>query len=424
MRATEPMRITMLTIGSRGDVQPYVALGVGLRAAGHEVRLATHEPFRALVSSHGLEFVPLPADPKEIIAGRHGQAWLDSGDSIIRFVSRFLRLFRPLLKAYLAETSQACVGSDTIIYSPLAFAAYHAAEALGVPAYQASILPVTPTREFPVFPMAGKRSWGATYNLLSYTLYEQGSWQALRSVVNRWRTETLGLPALPVIGPFKEFRARGIPHLYAFSAAVIPKPRDWPESDHITGYWFLDRPAAWQPPAELVAFLDASPSPVYIGFGSMIAKDPAELFDIAADALRRAGRRGVVSTGWMGAGHVDPTDDVFGIEDVPHDWLFPRMAAVVHHGGAGTTAAGLRAGVPSILAPFFADQPFWAHRVMQLGVGPPPVPQKRITVERLAHAIRAATNDDGMRQRAAALGERIRAEDGVGTAVRLIAQAG
>ncbi|MDH3570301.1 MAG: glycosyltransferase, partial [Gemmatimonadota bacterium] len=353
------MRITILTVGSHGDVQPYVALGVGLRAAGHDVRLATHEPFRSFVSSHGLEFAPLGADPKQVIAGRQGQAWLESGDSLVRFISRFLRLFRPLLEQNLADTSQACIGSEAIVYAPLAFAGYHIAEALGVPSYQASLQPATPTREFPIFPLAGKRRWGGTYNRLTYTLYEQVTWQALRPVVNRWRTETLGLPATPMMRPFREFRARRVPQLYGFSAAVVPKPRDWPDWHHITGYWFLDRPAEWQPPAAIVDFLGAGPPPVYIGFGSMIAKDPAELFDVALEAIHRTGQRGVLSTGWMGADHTDLPDDVFGIESIPHDWLFPRMAAVVHHGGAGTTAAGLRAGVPSILTPFFADQPFW-----------------------------------------------------------------
>ncbi len=324
------------------------------------------------------------------------------------------------MRENLANTSQACVGSEAIVYAPLAFAGYHVAEALGVPSYQAALQPATPTREFPIFPLAGKREWGGTYNRLTYTLYEQLTWQALRPVINRWRKETLGLPTIPMLRSFKEFRAQRVPQLYGFSAAVVPKPRDWPEWHHITGYWFLDRPAEWQPPADIVDFLEAGPAPVYVGFGSMIAKDPAELFELALEALRRAGRRGVLSTGWMGADHADLPDDVFGIESIPHDWLFPQMAAVVHHGGAGTTATGLRAGVPSIVAPFFADQPFWAHRVKVLGVGPAPVPQKRITAERLAHAIQAATSDDGMRARAVSLGERIRSEDGVRTAVELL----
>lgn len=414
------MRITILTIGSRGDVQPYVALGVGLKAAGHDVRLATHEPFRDFVSSNGLEFAPLGADPKQILAGREGQSWLQSGDSLIRFISRFLRLFRPLLKRNLADASAACVGSDAIVYSPLAFAGHHVAEALGVPSYQAAVQPATPTREFPIFPLAGRRGLGGTYNRLTYTLYEQVAWQGVRPIVNSWRKETLGLPKYPVIAPFKQYRASGVPHLYAFSDAVVPKPNDWPDWHHITGYWFLEHPAEWEPPADMVDFLDAGPPPVYVGFGSMIAKDPAELFDIALEALRRTGQRGVLSTGWMGGEHANLPDDVFGIESIPHDWLFPRMSAVVHHGGSGTTGAGLRAGVPSIVTPFFADQPFWAHRVKVLGVGPPPVPQKRITAERLAHAIRTAVGDDNMRARAASLGERVRAEDGVRTAVGLI----
>jgi UDP:flavonoid glycosyltransferase YjiC (YdhE family) len=210
--------------------------------------------------------------------------------------------------------------------------------------------------------------------------------------------------------------------LYCYSPAIAPKPPDWSEQAHVTGYWFLDHPSAWQPPADLVRFLGSGPPPVYIGFGSMVSRKPEQTTRIALDALKQSRQRGVIATGWGALSQSDLPSEVFLIESVPHDWLFPKMAAVVHHGGAGTTGAGLRAGVPSIVVPFGGDQPFWAQRVKALGVGPDPIPRGRLTAARLAHAMRVAVTDEPMRKRAVELGETICAEDGIGNAVRIVSQ--
>jgi UDP:flavonoid glycosyltransferase YjiC (YdhE family) len=215
-------------------------------------------------------------------------------------------------------------------------------------------------------------------------------------------------------------RRQRYPILYGFSPTVVPKPADWGERIHVTGYWFLERPSDWQPPADVADFIRSGPPPVYVGFGSMGNRDPREVTEIVLDALDRCRQRGVILTGWGGLSRADLPDNVFGIESMPFDWLFPRMSAVVHHGGAGTTSAGLRAGVPSVIVPFFADQPFWAERVCRLGVGPGPVHRKRLTAERLARAISIAVNDSRMRDRAGEIGERIRGEDGVAAAVHFI----
>jgi UDP:flavonoid glycosyltransferase YjiC (YdhE family) len=208
--------------------------------------------------------------------------------------------------------------------------------------------------------------------------------------------------------------------LYGFSTHVVPRPTDWDESVHVTGYWFLEGSADWHPPDELAAFLTSGPPPVYVGFGSMGALESGDTAGIVLEALRLAGQRGVVLTGaGEGIRHKTP-DNILAVGTVPHDWLFPRVAAVVHHGGAGTTAAGLRAGVPSVLVPVFADQPFWGRRVADLGVGPEPIPHCRLAAERLARAIGLAVSDEPMRRRAAELGRAIRAEDGVSRAVRLV----
>ena len=233
------------------------------------------------------------------------------------------------------------------------------------------------------------------------------------------RRDVLDLPPLPW-SLYATLDISPEPILYGYSRHVVPIPPDWGPWLHVTGYWFGARDPAYQPPAELAAFLAAGPPPVYIGFGSMVDMETAAVTRVVLEALQITGQRGVVSGGWSDLGAGSLPESVLRVGAVPHDWLFPRMAAVVHHGGAGTTAAGLRAGVPSVLVPFFADQPFWGRRVAVLGVGPKPIPRKQLTAERLAAAIREATGDTVMRQRAVDLGARIRSEDGVAAAVEVI----
>ncbi len=416
------MRVTMLAVGSRGDVQPYVALGLGLQRAGHDVVVATHVPFEGFVRGRGLGFRPLSGDPKAGVESEIGRAWLESGRNPAAFTYNFARLMRAYLEESLPDTWWACQGADLILSSALGFAGFHVAERLGVPFAAALLQPLTPTGAFPS--IASPVNLGASLNRLSHRAARQMLWQPVRSTINRWRRENLGLPPVPLGGPFRRLDAERVPILYGYSPSVLPKPADWGAHVDVTGFWFLDRSPDWHPPPELVAFLESGPPPVSIGFGSMVPRDPAGLTEVAVAALRRAGRRGVLISGWGGLKPSDLPDDVCLVPEIPHDWLFPRMAATVHHGGAGTTAAGLRAGVPAVVTPFFADQPFWARRVKELGVGTPSIPLRKVTTERLATAIRTATSDDLMRLRAAALGQRIREENGVTRAVAVIEQLG
>jgi UDP:flavonoid glycosyltransferase YjiC (YdhE family) len=257
-------------------------------------------------------------------------------------------------------------------------------------------------------------------NRLTHHLVRQVMWQGFRSADKAARQEVLGLPPAPFWGPYNSPHIQGLPVLLGYSSAVIPRPPDWPENNHVTGYWFLDEATDWTPPAGLMAFLEAGPPPVYIGFGSMSSRNPEETAALVLEALKQSEQRAILLSGWGGLQASDVPDSVFMIDAIPHAWLFPRMAAVVHHGGAGTTAAGLRAGVPSIIIPFFGDQPFWGQRVAELGVGPESIPRKKLTAERLAQAIQIAVSNQAMRQRAAELGERIQAEDGVGRAVDIV----
>ncbi len=411
------MRITLFTIGSRGDIQPYVALGLGLQAAGHSVRLAAHNEFERFIRSRGLDIFPVEGNPRAMLESDAGRDWLESANNPLAFFKKLGELSEQIMDQFLVDIWDACQETDAIIISPLAMPAAHVAEKLGLPVYAAYLQPSVPTRAFAAPMASGGRDFGGIFNRLSHVAVNHVFWQLFRSPTNTWRKETLGLPPMPFWGPYRKRLWRYRPVLLGHSPSVLPKPADWGGWLHVTGYWFLDHPAGWQPPADLVEFLDSGPPPVYVGFGSMNSRDPEATTRIVLKALARAGQRGVILTGWGGLDAVDLPESVFKIQEIPHDWLFPRTAAVVHHGGAGTTAAGLRAGIPSILIPFFADQPFWAAQVQRLGVGPKPIPRKQLSVDRLARAITAAVADQPMRDRAAELGRRIQAEDGVARAV-------
>jgi UDP:flavonoid glycosyltransferase YjiC (YdhE family) len=288
---------------------------------------------------------------------------------------------------------------------------------LDVPLYLSSHGPKAPTRAFQQlwFPdLAPYLPTGeGAYNLLTHHLAEQ--------LLDRFRRPLLKKSWHKAFGePMPEVQRQRLPSIYCFSSAVLPMPADWDADQHITGYWFLDRESDWRPPAGLVDFLEAGPPPICVGFGSMGCGKPSEVAGMVVEALARSGQRGVLLTGWGGMHLADLPDSIYRADVMPYSWLFPRMAAVVHHGGAGTTAECLRSGVPSINVPFFADQPFWAHRVYVLGVGPKHVPRRRLSAARLAGAINTAVGDAGMRERAAALGRRLRAENGVLRAVELI----
>jgi sterol 3beta-glucosyltransferase len=396
------MHITILAFGSRGDVQPCVALGLGLQRAGHKVRLVALSQFETFVESRALDFFSLGVDMHDLRkAGRE---------------------FKPNMERMQEGFWQASQGTQAIIFSTLGINAYHVAEKLEVPCLWALTIPIfgrTRTRPalLPPLPL------GSGYNLLAHILTEQGTQQTIGRLFNSWRQAWLNLPPIQLHRwPYTQLRGQPVPMLYCYSPAVVPKPPDWGEHAHVTGYWFLDHPPDWQPPADLVDFLESGPPPIYVGLGSISSRDPEKTSRIVLDALRQSGQRGVIATGWGGLSQSDLPDEVFVTEAVPHDWLFPRMAAVVHHGGAGTTGAGLRAGVPSIIVPVSNDQPFWGRRVKALGAGPAPIPRKRLTADRLAHAICVAVTDEAIRKRAAELGETIRAEDGVANAVRIINQ--
>ncbi len=412
------MKIAIVAMGSRGDVQPYVALGKALKAAGHEVRLVTHENFETLVTSHELTFCAMPGNVQDVVESPEMRALLEKGDflAINAHVSK-------LMKAVSIEWAKAgltaCQGMDLLI-GGVGGLTRALAESLRIPMLEAYVFPYAPTTAFPavLFPQWISRL-GGVVNWLSHHLARQIMWQSFRKNDRRMRSQVLGLPAAPFFGPKPDPKLTPFPTLYGFSPSVLPKPADW-ENTVVTGAWFLEAESDWTPPEALVNFLAQGAAPVYIGFGSMGSRNPVETADLVLKAIDKTGQRAILQSGWGGLAMENLPETVLIVDSVPHSWLFPQMAAVVHHGGAGTTAAGLRAGVPNIVIPFFGDQPFWGQRVTDLGVGPAPIPRKQLTALRLAQAIQTGVSDPVMRRRSAELGAKIQAEDGLARVVETI----
>lgn len=419
MKTTLPLTITIIAPGSRGDVQPYVALGVGLKDAGHTVRILTAQDFHNLVTMYGLEFRDMGGNMQAVAQDMQGL--LEQGN-FLKILASMGKTAEQLVSQVSRSGMTACQDADLIIAGPGGlFVGAALAEKLNIPFIQAFYFPFTPTREFPnaLAPLPPLRL-PAPINRLSHHLAQQMLWQNYRAADNKARRDILQIPPAPFWGPFAKLRQQKQPVLYGYSPQVLPPPTDWEDFIHVTGYWFLPSPPQWTPPADLVRFLEAGPPPVYVGFGSMVNRDPQETTRLVVESLARAGQRGVLSAGWGGLQREALPETVFMIDAVPFNWLFPQMAAVVHHGGAGTTSIGLWAGVPSIITPFMGDQPFWGRRVYELGVGPQPIPRRRLTTERLTAAIERAISDAAMRERAVRLGERIRTEDGITQAVEII----
>jgi sterol 3beta-glucosyltransferase len=416
------MRIKILTAGSRGDIDPFLALALGLQKAGHEVAMWVPPIFEPRVTKRGIPRASPQGDGKDFAAIQ------PSRENALKMVQDE---GRQALGEMLEATWLACQDAEAIVYHATVISGPHIAEKLGIPRFAAIQPPIlTPTGAFPCplspEPAGDAASDPATSdpanNRASYREVLDQLAAPVRDLVDRWRIGTLGLPPRrPEDHPFLTADGRPCPVMYCCSPLLVPRPDDWPETTLATGFWLLPGSPTWQPSSALLDFLAQGQPPVYVGFGSMTGGDAGELAGRVTEALAATGRRGILASGWGGlaTGAVE-SRDVYVVREVPHEWLFPQMAAVVHHGGASTTGAGLRAGKPTVICPFRGDQPFWGRRVHELGMGPAPIPRDQITAERLAGAIRAAVTDPGMAQRTAQLGERLRAENGVANAVAFV----
>ncbi|MBL8518292.1 MAG: glycosyltransferase family 1 protein [Betaproteobacteria bacterium] len=424
------MRVLLATIGTRGDVQPFLALALGLNAAGHDVTVATCPRFESFITDHGLRFLPLDEGLLTLLESQRGRELIGNLTGLIgvlRSLPKVLREVGPIHHRLVADAWSAVEASqpDVIVYHPKLFCMPAFAAVRDIPVVLALLNPMfVPTGEWPL-PGLSRLPLGAAYNRATWRLMHGMMNLASRGYINAWRRRHDPLGKSAASTPSRVAPGRPLPVLHGLSSTVVPVAEDWPEHVHVTGYWFMplaERATApvWTPPEDLQRFLDAGLPPVYVGFGSMAGTKPEATTRLVLDAVQRAKVRAVIATGWGGMTAASLPSSVFMLDAAPHEWLFLRMAAVVHHGGAGTTAAGLRAGCPTVICPFGLDQPLWGRAVAALGAGPDPIPQKRLTVERLAAAIARAAGDAAMRSCAQRVGRAIQAENGVARAVAII----
>lgn len=405
------MHVVVIAAGSYGDVAPYTGLGSRLRDAGHDVTVAAHPPFADLVTGAGLGFHPLPGDLVSLLS-------VPSSDRPPS--PMFLNGRVPQLSQYLLEVADGIVdateAADVVLVGGAAPFGYHAAVARGLPSMGVFLQPFEPSGDYPSPMTNSGRSLGRSGNRLIGRALLAGLYPYHRAGA-RIRAR-LGAPPERANATRSHQAASGWPVFHGYSTVVLPRPREWRPDLTVTGYWWPAEPAEWTPPPELSRFLDAGPPPVLLSFGSMARGAGPWLAEAVLGAVRRAGVRAVVQAGWA---ELDvTTDDVLTIGPAPHSWLMPRAAAVVHHGGAGTTAAGLRAGVPAVTTPIYADQPLWGRRLTELGVGPPPVPFRRLTAERLGDALRQAVSRPDHAARAGDLARLLATEDGAAPVVAAV----
>ena len=414
------MIISIVTGGSRGDVQPYIALGKGLQDAGYSVRLIASQDFEALITEAGLTFCSTGFSVESILQSDDWRAVTERGN-FLQIVSKMQQAMKDQARSLAAVMPDLLQGTDWMISGVGGFGgAFSIAEKLNIPTLQAYVFPITPTRHYPS-PLTPRLPFGALLNAPSFRAMQQMLWQSTRSADVETR-RLLGMEKASFWGPFGKLQRQQVPAIYGYSRHIVPTPSDWDDHHHVTGYWFLDEASHWAAPAEFVDFLGRGEEPVYIGFGSMVNKNPRQVLETVVEALAISGQRGVIAAGWDGLQQTDLPDSIHLVKAMPHSWLFPRMKAIVHHGGAGTTAAALRSGVPAIIVPFMGDQGFWGHRTAALGLAPQPIPRKQLNTQRLARAIEQAISDPDMRRKAVDMGARIRDEDGIGQAVDIVAR--
>ncbi|GAB7355814.1 hypothetical protein MBLNU459_g6487t2 [Dothideomycetes sp. NU459] len=441
-RGVPRLCIAILITGSRGDVQPFIALGQTLRDApyNHRVRIGTHSVFKDFVEENGLEFFSIGGDPASLMS------YMVRNPGIMPSIASIKAGDISKRKAELAEMLEgawnACTApgdgihkinledhqgqdqdlllslpppfvADAIIANPPTYAHVHIAEKLGVPLHLMFTMPWTPTGDFPhpLAQMDATKVDARVANFLSYKRMELLTFTGISDIINHFRERTLHLDAISPAWGHVLFQRLKVPFTYCWSEALIPKPADWGPHINISGFFFLSLASSYQPDDDLQAFLDAGPPPVYIGFGSIVVDDPNALTRLVFDAVKKAGVRALVSKGWGNVGGSSPPENVYLLGNVPHDWLFPRCSAVVHHGGAGTTAIGVALGLPTVIVPFFGDQAFWGGMIYRAGAGPEPVPYKKLTAEKLAEMITGALQPD-IKAKAHELSMEIKGENG------------
>jgi len=409
------VNITILTYGSRGDVQPFIALSRGLQRNGHQVKLAAPHRFADFVAGYGIPFAPLAGDPEEI-----SKRFTEAGHNALKMVRAIRDYVTAIALDVTRDAYAACDDAEMIVHSFLFTTGGHSlAYARGIPDVSIQTFPVfAPTRTYPPVALSSLPVGPLSYfgHWLNTQVFRYGG----NSGYGQKRRQHPEVFSIDLFWPFEEKPPRPVtPLLFAVSPTVLPPAPDSAAHVDVVGYFFLDSPADYQPPVELTSFLEAGSAPVCVTFGSMIHRASDRIEEVILNAMRLSGQRAIILMGWGGWKGRDSSNDVLYLESAPHDWLLPRCRAVIHHGGAGTTAAGLRAGIPNIVIPFGGDQAFWGKRVHAIGAGPRPINVRSLTTSRLAQAL-AGVDDPAIQKRARETGRAIQGEDGVGKAIRVV----
>ena len=409
------MYFTVVVFGTWGDLRPNVVLAQSLKKAGHHVQVLTTKDFEDWVRTHDLDYAPIQVNIQAMLND------ITSSSNPIKFLRMMREKIAPAMQQFAADTLEATHGSDVMLVHEMGTPALSGVvEANNLTQININLQPLTRTRTVQIAGIPELPDWiplQAVYNNMTYTLWQRIIWTMLGSRGNEFRTKQLNLPKMT----WNEYQhvLKNTPTLTLVSEHLFPRPMDWRENQHLTGFLF-DHDEEWQAPQSLVEFLAAGEKPIYVGFGSMADKKPEETTRIVLEAMRQTGKRAVILSGWAGIGQTDIPDNIHILKYAPHSWLFPRMVALIHHGGAGTTAAGVRAGVPTIVVPHLSDQPYWGNLLHQNGVATKNIPRANLSVDRLVTAINEATSSQQMQAKATRLGEKIRAEDGTSKAVQTI----
>jgi UDP:flavonoid glycosyltransferase YjiC (YdhE family) len=406
-------------VGTRGDVEPHLALSLELAARGHDVTLAAPVDFESQSQALGVDFHPVNVSFRALCGTSDGSALLGSDNRPLDMIRQFRRVVIPIAEQIITDIGQACAGAELVCYTILGLPAYYFANEMGIPSIATGLQPMGRTRAFasPLYPFGHRLPAGL--NLLTHLLTEQAFWQLCRPLFRaKWG-------AVPFWGHFNHLYRQGGPILLGYSPALVPRPGDYPAWMHVTGEWRLPTDDTWTPPSALAAFLAGGPPPVCVNFGSMNTRRIDGIIPAILRAIAETGRRSIVLTGWWDR-EVEPdlvTDDVYVTESVPHSWLFPRVAAVIHHGGAGTVAAAVRAAVPSVVVPFFFDQRFWGETLYRRGVGPTPISGRNFSASTLKRALAEIDRSTGFRRRLEELSRVVNDEDGLAEAAGIIEEA-
>lgn len=415
------MNITILSFGSRGDLQPFVALAHALIDEKHDVTIAGAHEYRAFIERQGLTFTSIGVTISDLIKKSINRQYGPKKKKLPIYTKKEIQEITEEYYTWLDNSYKACAGSDLIIFSGLSLSySKHIADALKVPIIRAHLSPMVQSNYytcpgFPDIPL------GKAYNRFTFKAMEHIIWGASGKGVNKWRKE-YNLSPITAKEYFDYMHKAQIPTICAFSPSIFPKPKDWGQHIEITGYWFHDEERIWKPRQDLLNFLDAGEKPVYIGFGSMHSGKNDSTREMILEALRQTKSRAILAGGWDDYEEVKKTKDYFVINEAPHNWLFPKMKAVVHHGGAGTTAAGLRAGTPAVIVPLIADQPFWSKKANNLGAAVKPLPFGKLNVKRLSKRLQEISASARILETTTDISKKIQEENGIQNALNFIKQ--